>query len=211
MRTSLFRKTFYDFKMSTPPNVSTSISSNGGGMGGFNQNNQPVQFHPHMGLAVNQQNQQQNLPVHQPHNQNDQPTAMVMQSPHAINQPVQSQGGPVNGTGPVRTHFQHMTGQPGGHLPGHNTGMMNQVQPGAHQVVNQHQHPPSPSPQITTHQNGPSVEVSFPLSREKACRFREIAESDTKLIRDLQKFGIHSIRFQGNSSTNFNTYFYIFL
>ena len=176
--------------MPTPPHVSTSISSNGGGMGGFSQNNQPVQFHPHMGVAVNQQNQP-HLPVNQPVNQNDQPTAMVMQSPHAINQAVQS---PVNGTGPVRAHFQHMPGQP--HLPGQNTG--NQFQPGGHQVAH-HPHPPTPNPQsITTHQNGPSVEVSFPLSREKACRFREIAESDTKLIRDLQKFGIHSIRFQGN-------------
>ena len=46
-------------------------------------------------------------------------------------------------------------------------------------------------------QNVGGVEVSFPLSREKACRFREIAESDHNLIRDLQKFGIHSIRFQG--------------
>jgi hypothetical protein len=61
------------------------------------------------------------------------------------------------------------------------------------------QPPPQPPPQPPHHINhhGPSVEVSFPLSREKACRFREIAESDHKLIRDLQKFGIHSIRFQG--------------
>ena len=57
------------------------------------------------------------------------------------------------------------------------------------------QPPPQPPHHINHH--GPSVEVSFPLSREKACRFREIAESDHKLIRDLQKFGIHSIRFQG--------------
>lgn len=59
-----------------------------------------------------------------------------------------------------------------------------------------HQQAPPPQ-QPTTMNHGPSVEVSFPLSREKACRFREIAESDHKLIRDLQKFGIHSIRFQG--------------
>ena len=66
-----------------------------------------------------------------------------------------------------------------------------------------HQQAPPPQ-QPTTMNHGPSVEVSFPLSREKACRFREIAESDHKLIRDLQKFGIHSIRFQGSISVRKN-------
>ena len=45
------------------------------------------------------------------------------------------------------------------------------------------------------------VEVSFQLSREKAKKFKDIAERDHSLITQLQRFGIHSIRFQG-SRTN---------
>ena len=60
-------------------------------------------------------------------------------------------------------------------------------------------HPLPPQPSIN---HGPGIKVSFPLSREKARRFREIAESDHKLISDLQKFGIHSICFQGSNNNS---------
>ena len=45
------------------------------------------------------------------------------------------------------------------------------------------------------------VEVSFQLSREKAKKFKDIAERDHSLITQLQRFGIHSIRFQGNRTS----------
>lgn len=41
------------------------------------------------------------------------------------------------------------------------------------------------------------INVSFPLTIERALRFRTYAESNQDLIGELQKFGIHSIRFQG--------------
>lgn len=41
------------------------------------------------------------------------------------------------------------------------------------------------------------INVSFPLTIERALRFRTYAESNQQLITELQKFGIHSIRFQG--------------
>ena len=53
------------------------------------------------------------------------------------------------------------------------------------------------------------VEVSFQLSRDKAKLFKDIAERDQSLISQLQRFGIHSIRFQGYNrySHRFLTYF----
>ena len=45
------------------------------------------------------------------------------------------------------------------------------------------------------------VEVSFQLSREKAKKFKDIAERDHSLITQLQRFGIHSIRFQGKRTS----------
>ena len=62
-----------------------------------------------------------------------------------------------------------------------------QINPAAHAQMN--------GQRIGT--NSGQVEVSFQLSREKAKLFKDIAEKDQSLISQLQRFGIHSIRFQG--------------
>ena len=138
----------------------------------------------------------------------------------AVSSSISSSGGGMGQNGHHHTNSHQMVPHPvnvphPGTTPIQSPQEIPRLPPSPH-MVNNHvpvtgpvHHHPQPS-QIN---HGPSVEVSFPLSREKACRFREIAESDHKLIRDLQKFGIHSIRFQGELHFKFflgNRNFFLF-